>query len=187
MRNTNPTEICPFDRSLTASTDMSSHSKSLWIHWGISCSVWFSPTHSYQKIDNLSVFHHSKAVLWLKVASLPTSSILLWYFAIGKIESCQLNKTGVGEENSKQQNDSSLPFGYNSEIHCDLQLRVTANSILIVVWYQTRHLENYLLQTVANAAFLFLLLIDTISFSVNSQNHRCWKGPLEIIYFNFHG
>lgn len=60
-RDTNPTEVYPFDRSLTSSTDMFSHFRSLWIHWSISCSVWFLPTHSHQKIDNPSVFHLSKS------------------------------------------------------------------------------------------------------------------------------
>lgn len=60
-KDTNPTEVYPFDRSLTSSTDMFSHFRSLRIHWGISCSVWLLPTHSHQKTDNPSVFHLSKS------------------------------------------------------------------------------------------------------------------------------
>lgn len=108
-KDTNPTEVCPFDRSLTSSTDMFSHFRSLWIHWGISCSVWLLPTHSHQKIYNPSVLHLSKSFCDSK---LQLGCFVFFFFCFHVLQVRRLKAASYTEDlgkKSKQTTQQDFP------------------------------------------------------------------------------
>lgn len=125
-KDTNPTEVYPFDRSLTSSTDMFSHFRSLQFHWGISCSVWLLPTHSHQKTDNPSAFHLSKSScvskLQLGCSGLGFFFFLIWCFAHWKLPVIQIQgKKQTTQQDFLTHTRTSPQYGYSPKVYCILQ------------------------------------------------------------------
>lgn len=107
---------------------MFSHFRSLWTHWGISCLVWFLPTHSHQNIYNPSVFHLSKSSCHSKLQRGCVSclfGVFVLFFFLLMPDFCvlpvrRLKAASYADDLGKTANNSislpATPLGYNPEL-----------------------------------------------------------------------